>query len=62
MNDYTTRVQYSGYFQPVIRQILELGRANQKSEEQRVKRILEEERKKVWNVTEGRGKSVDILV
>jgi len=57
-----TAIQYSGYFQSEIKKILESGKINPVTEEMRIQRILEEERKKVQPVYENKGKTIDIII
>lgn len=61
MTDSVTAVQYSGYFQNPIRQTLEQGKVAPATEEARVQRILEEQRKRIQPVYETKGKLVDII-
>ncbi len=56
--DRVTSVQYAGLLQGYIIQ----RKANPDSEEARVQRILEEERKRVQPVAEATGKKIEILI
>jgi len=62
MTDSVTVVQYSGYFQNEIRKLLNAGKVNEATEETRIQRILEEQRKRVQPVYEGKGKLVNIII
>ncbi len=57
-----TAVQYSGYFHSKIRKLLEAGKINPETEEARIQRILEEQRKRIQPVYETKGKLVDIII
>lgn len=53
-----TEIQYSGYFQNNVRKLQEAGKVAEVSEEARVSKILEEDRKKVQPIYESRGKII----
>src|SRR4030042_385284 len=48
--DSTTAIQYSGYLHREVRRLLKSRRVAEGSEEARIQRILEEERKRVQEV------------
>jgi len=54
--DSVTAVQYSGYFEDTIRKILERGRPE--TEEARVQRVLDEERKRIQRIVDAKGKVI----
>ena len=57
--DSVTAVQYTGYFQSEIKKSLEQGKVNPVTEEIRVQRRLEEERKRVQPVYNVKGKLIE---
>ncbi len=59
MTNIVTPVQYTGYFHENIRKILDAGKVAPESEEVRIQKILEEERKKVQPIRECK---INILV
>lgn len=59
MSDPVTAVQYSGYFQKLVRDSYEAGKVNPDNEELRVQGILEAERKRVQPVSHARGKTIE---
>jgi len=54
--DSVTAVQYSGYFEDTIRKILERGRPE--TEEARVQRVLDEERKRIQRIVNIEGRVI----
>ena len=58
MIDSVTAVQYTGYFQKLVRDSYEAGKVNPDNEEARVQGILEAERKRVLPVSNVRGKVI----
>jgi len=57
--DSVTAAQFTGYFQSEIKKILEQGKVAKISEEIRVQRRLEEERKRVQPVYNVKGKLIE---
>ena len=55
--DSVTSVQYSGYFEDTIRKLLERGRPE--TEEARVQRVLDEERKRIQRIVDAKGKIIE---
>jgi len=54
--DSVTAVQYSGYFEDTIRKFLKRTEVVPESEEARVQRVLDEERKRIQRIVGARGK------
>ena len=59
MIDSVTAVQYSGYFEDTIRKFLKRGEVAPESEEARVQRVLDEERKRIQRIVSVRGKVIE---
>jgi len=61
MIDSVTTVQYTGYFQNLVRQSYEAGKVNPGNEEIIIQRKMEEARKKIQPIESFKGKLVDKL-
>lgn len=55
----TTAVQYSGYFEDTIRKFLKRTEVVPESEETRVQRVLDEERKRIQKIVETRARLIE---
>ncbi|MCX6746927.1 MAG: hypothetical protein NTU63_02210 [Candidatus Pacearchaeota archaeon] len=54
-----TSAQYSGYFEDTIRKFLKRGEVAPESEEARVQRVLDEERKRIQRIVSVKGKVIE---